>query len=135
MLALPEQVQAGKNQEVAMIRFLRPRTLLAVLLVLILSVAVYGFAAANVVPGSSAGDGSGAISGYTVSNIHYALNATNPGNIQTVTFTIAPVAASDVRITMDGATWYTCTNTAGAVSCSVTQAALTAVNLRVVAAE
>ena len=118
-----------------MIRFLRPRTLLAVLLVLILSVAVYGFAAANVVPGSSAGDGSGAISGYTISNIHYALNPANPGNIQTVTFTIAPAAASDVRITMDGTTWSTCSNTAGAVSCSVTQAALTAMNLRVVAAE
>ena len=118
-----------------MIRFLRPRTLLAVLLVLILSVAVYGFAAANVVPGSSAGDGSGAISGYTISNIHYALNAANPANIQTVTFTIVPAAATAVRITMDGTTWYTCTHTAGAVSCSVTQAALTAMNLRVVAAE
>ena len=118
-----------------MIRFLRPRTLFAILLVLILSVAVYGFAAANTVPASSAGDGSGAISGYTISNIHYALNPANPANIQTVTFTIAPASAGDVRITMDGATWSTCTNTAGAVSCSVAQAALTALNLRVVAAE
>ncbi len=118
-----------------MIRFLRPRTLVAVLLVLILSVAVYGFAAANVVPGSSAGDGSGAISGYTITGIHYALSGANPGNIATVTFTIAPAAASDVRITMDGATWSTCTNTAGAVSCAVNQPALTALNLRVVAAE
>ena len=118
-----------------MIRFLRPRTLLAVMLVLILSVAVYGFAAAKTVPGSYAGDGSGAISGYTISNIHYALNAANPANIQTVTFTINPASAGDVRITMDGATWYTCTNTAGAVSCTVAQAALTAANLRVVAAE
>lgn len=118
-----------------MIRFLRPRTLIATMLVLILSVAVYGFAAANIVPGSSAGDGSGAISGYTISNIHYALNAANPANIQTVTFDITPTSAGDVRITMDGATWYTCTNAAGSVSCGVTQPALTAMNLRVVAAE
>jgi hypothetical protein len=118
-----------------MIRFLRPRTLVAVLLVLILSLAVYGFAAANVVPPSSAGDGSGAITGYTISNIHYALNAANPANIQTVTFDITPTSAGDVRITLDGSTWSTCTNTAGAVSCSVAQAALTAANLRVVAAE
>jgi len=118
-----------------MIRFLRPRTLVAVVLVLILSVAVYGFAAANTVPASSAGDGSGAISGYAITNIHYALNAANPANIQTVTFTITPASAGDVRITMDGATWSTCTNTAGSVSCSVAQAALTALNLRVVAAE
>lgn len=118
-----------------MIHLLRPRTLFAVLLVLILSMAVYGFAAANVVPGSSAGDGSGAISGYTISNIRYTLNAANPANIQTVRFTINPTSAGDVRITMNGATWYTCTNTAGAVSCTVAQAALTAMNLRVVAAQ
>jgi hypothetical protein len=135
MLALPEQVQAGTNQEVAMIRFLRPRTLVAVLLVLILSVAVYGFAAANVVPGSSAGDGSGAISGYTISNIHYALNAGNPANIQTVTFDILPATAGEVRITLDGATWSTCTNPGGPVSCTVAQPAATAMNLRVVAVE
>jgi hypothetical protein len=118
-----------------MIRFLRPRTLVAVLLVLILSVAVYGFAAANTVPASSAGDGSGVISGYAISNIHYALNAANPANIQTVTFDIAPTSAGDVRITMDGATWSTCSNTAGVVTCPVNQAALTALSLRVVAAE
>jgi hypothetical protein len=105
------------------------------MLVLILSVAVYGFAAANTVPASSAGDGSGAISGYDISNIHYALNAANPANIQTVTFDILPVSAGDVRITMDGATWSTCVNAAGSVTCAVSQPALTAASLRVVAAE
>jgi len=73
-----------------MIHLLRPRTLFAIMLVLILSVAVYGFAAANTVPASSAGDGAGAITGYTISSIHYTLNPANPGNIQTVRFTIAP---------------------------------------------
>lgn len=118
-----------------MIHLLRPRTLFAIMLVLILSVAVYGFAAANTVPASSAGDGSGAISGYDISNIHYALNAANPANIQTVTFDILPVSAGDVRITMDGATWSTCVNAAGSVTCAVSQPALSAASLRVVAAE
>ena len=123
------------TSEVIMLGLLRPRTLLAVMLVLILSVAVYGFAAANNVPASSAGDGSGSISGYDISNIHYGLSGANPANIATVTFNILPTSAGDVRITMDGATWSTCTNTAGAVSCNVAQPALTAANLRVVAAE
>jgi hypothetical protein len=49
-----------------------------------------------------------------------ALSGANPGNIATVTFTIAPAAASDAHH-VDGATWSTCTNTAGAVSCAVNQ--------------
>jgi hypothetical protein len=118
-----------------MIHLLRPRTLFAIMLVLILSVAVYGFAAANTVPASSAGDGSGAISGYAISNIHYTLSAANPANIATVAFTIVPASAGDVRITMDGATWSTCANAAGAVTCAVSQPALSAASLRVVAAE
>ena len=65
---------------------LRPRTLILVALALILAATSYGFAAANTVPGSNAGDGSGAVSGYTISNIHYILNTTNPANIDTVTF-------------------------------------------------
>jgi hypothetical protein len=81
MLALPEQVQAGTNQEVAMIRFLRPRTLVAVLRVLGLSVAVYGLAAANVVLGSSRRVTAPAPSAGTTSRIHYALSGANPGNI------------------------------------------------------
>ena len=118
-----------------MIHLLRPRTLFAIMLVLILSVAVYGFAAANNVPASSAGDGSGGISGYDISNIHYGLSGANPANIATVTFNILPTSASDVRITMDGATWSTCANAAGVVTCNVNQPAFTAANLRVVAAE
>jgi hypothetical protein len=119
-----------------MIRLLRPRTLLAVMLVLILSVAVYGFAATNTVPATAAGDGSGVISGYTISAVAYTLNAANPGNIDSVSFTISPTAAGTVRIKLVnlGSTWYSCTNTAGAVSCTTTGAsAASADQLRVVA--
>ena len=110
------------------------------LIVLVLSMAIYAFAAANVVPASEAGDGSGAISGYTVSAIHYVLNAANPGNIDSVTFTLsaAPVAGGTVKITLDGTNWYSCTNVTTAVTCVTTapqQTVLLATNLRVVVAQ
>jgi hypothetical protein len=79
------------------------------------------YAAANTVPASKAGDGSGAISGYTVSAIHYVLNST-PTTIDSVTFTLnsAPVAGSTIKIKLvaAGSTWYTCTNAGTAVTCN-----------------
>ena len=79
------------------------------------------YAAANTVPVSMAGDGSGAISGYTVSAIHYVLNST-PTTIDSVTFTLnsAPVAGSTIKIKLvaAGSTWYTCTNAGTAVTCN-----------------
>ena len=110
------------------------------LIVLVLSMAIYAFAAANVVPASSAGDGSGAISGYTVSTIHYVLNAANPGNIDSVTFTLstAPAAGGTIKISLDGANWYSCTNVTTTITCVTTApqaTVLLATNLRVVVAQ
>jgi hypothetical protein len=77
------------------------------------------YAAANIVPDSKAGDGAGAITGYTVSAIHYVLNST-PTTIDSVTFTLssAPVAGSTIRIKLTGSTWYTCTFAGTAVTCN-----------------
>jgi len=110
------------------------------LIVLVLSMGIYAFAAANTVPASSAGDGSGAISGYTVTAIHYVLNTTNPGNTDSVTFTLsaAPAAGGTVKITLDGTNWYSCTNVTTAVTCVTTtpqQTVTLATNLRVVVAQ
>ena len=110
------------------------------LIVLVLSMAIYAFAAANTVPASSAGDGSGAISGYTVSAIHYTLNAANPGNVDSVAFTLsaAPVAGGTIKITVDGVNWYSCTNVTTAITCVTTAPQATVVgatNLRVVVAQ
>ncbi len=41
----------------------------------------YAFTASNTVPATTVGAGAGAVSGYTVTNLHYALNATTPANI------------------------------------------------------
>jgi hypothetical protein len=105
------------------------------ILALILAASVYGFAAANTVPDTYAGDGSGAISGYTISNIVYDLNNSDPSTIDGVDFTLS-AAATEVHITLNGGSWTSCTVTGGtSVSCTgLSQSVLAAVSLRVVAA-
>jgi hypothetical protein len=99
------------------------------------------FAAANTVPTSYAGDGANTISGYTVANVHYNLNAANPQNIDSVTFTVnaAIPAGSTVQIKLVAAstTFYSCTVTGGtSVSCTTTGATVTpADELRVIIAQ
>jgi hypothetical protein len=99
----------------------------------------YAFTAANTVPTTHAGDGSGTVSGYTVSAVHYTLNATNPGNIDSVSFTVdtAPVAGSTMRVQL-GANWYTCTNSTTTLTCNTASPQATVVpvtSLRVVIAD
>lgn len=87
----------------------RTRRLLAVAIVAALAVAAFGFAASNTVPGSRAGDGSGTVSGYTVSNINYNLSMSNPSQIDSVSFTL-DASAGDVYVSVDGGTtWTACT--------------------------
>lgn len=94
------------------IRNLKSRRRLAALAVFaIVALSAFGFAAANTVPASKAGDGAGAITGYAVSNVHYNLNATDPRNIDSVTFHLdsAPAATSTIKITLtSGGSVYTC---------------------------
>lgn len=87
----------------------------------ILASAAYAFTAANTVPGSTAGSGAGAISGYTATAVTYTLNGTTPTNIDSVAFTIAPTTTAAVKIQLAAAgSWYSCVNTAGAVTCATT---------------
>ena len=103
------------------IRVSRTRAAVVAVIALLLAFGVYAFAASNTVPGTEAGSGSGAISGYTVSSVAYGLNATTPTNIDSVTFTISPTSAGTVKIQLaSGGSWYSCTNTSGSVSCNMT---------------
>jgi hypothetical protein len=96
----------------------------------------YAFTAANTVPNSTAGAGVGTVSGYTVSNLHYALNATTPSNIDSLTFTVSPVIPStgtgkvivQAALSTGGPSVYTCTtNTPGdTVTCPTVSPQLTA---------
>jgi hypothetical protein len=86
------------------------KVLLIALVVVVIAASAYTFAAANTVPATKAGDGSGAISGYTVSAIAYNLNATDPTLLDSVDFTLS-AAATNVKIKLvdAGTTWYDCT--------------------------
>lgn len=64
------------------------RILALLVLAVVMSAATYGFAAANTVDASVAGEGFGAVSGYDVTGILYQLNASNPSQFDSVTFTL-----------------------------------------------
>ncbi len=113
------------------------KVLLIALVAFVFAGIATAFAAANTVPGTYAGDGSGAISGYTVSNIEYTLNNTNPADIDAVSFTLSATART-VRIQLSSnGTWYSCSNTSGNNwSCTTSGASvLNATSLRVVAVQ
>ena len=122
-------------------RFLRMRMFVVVGLALIFAVIAYGFAAANTVPSSNAGDGNNTISGYVITNVHYNLNAADPSRIDSVTFTISPSIPAGgtvaAKLVSSSTTYYTCTVSGGtAVSCATPGAtALSADELRVIAAQ
>ena len=101
---------------------MRPRRLVvAALAAAVLGSAAYVFTASNTVPATSAGSGAGTISGYTASAVSYSLNATNPANIDQVSFTLNPTAAGTVKIKLAPAgVWYACSNSGGSVTCDTT---------------
>ena len=81
-----------------------------------LATGAYAFTATNTVPSSSAGSGSGTISGYTVSGIAYTLNATTPSNIDSMTFTLNANAQTVKAKVVSGSTAYTDCSIAGGVN-------------------
>ena len=115
---------------------MRTRLVVAIVAAMVIAGGAYAFTAANTVPNSTVGAGVGTVSGYTVSSLHYALNATTPANIDSLTFTIAPVVPStstgkviiQAALSTGGPTNYTCTtDTTGAtVTCATTTPQLTA---------
>ena len=92
--------------------------------------------ASNTVPTTSVGAGIGTVSGYTVTNLHYNLNATTPVNIDSLTFTVSPVIPStssgkvlvQAVLSTGGPNSYTCTTTTtgDVVTCATTAPQLTA---------
>ena len=93
----------------------------------------------NTVPNATVGQGSAAASPYAVSGVTYSLNTTLPQNIDQVSFTISPTNARVVKARLsDAGSFYSCTNTSGAVTCATTSPQATATgstNLTVVATQ
>ena len=81
-----------------------------------LGTGMYAFTATNTVPGSSAGSGSGTISGYTVSGVAYTLNATTPTDIDSMTFTLNASATTAKAKIVSGSSTYTSCSISGGVN-------------------
>jgi hypothetical protein len=88
------------------------RYIAALIAAVCVAAGVYAFTASNTVPGSSAGAGAGAITGYTVSNVAYTLGST-PTNLDAVTFTLDKAAGTVKAQVQTGSSWYSCSNTSG----------------------
>lgn len=103
----------------------RSRLVFLLVLAVILAAATYGFAAANTVNGGTdmyLGEGSGTISGYSVTNISYTLDTNNPHQITAVGFDL-DATATTVEISLDDTNWETCSNSGGnAWTCTLTTA-------------
>ena len=116
---------------------LRTLKVFAILLVVVvLAGSAYAFAAANTVPATQAGDGSGTISGYTVTNVAYNLNSSNPSLLDSVDFTLSAAATNvQIKLVSAGSTWYACTVVSGNNwTCDTTGATVVSLDeLRVVA--
>ena len=102
-----------------MLRFRRPRLVIATLVASVLAVAAYALTASNTVPPTKAGQGEGAISGYTVSAVAYTLNATNPANIDSVAFTLNAAATTvKAKLVAASSTYASCAVSGGtSVTC------------------
>lgn len=110
----------------------------------IVGVAISGFAASNTVPDTNAGDGSGTISGYTIAAVQYTLNAATPSNIDSVSFTVSPIAPGaspaitvKAKVVSASATYTNCTLAAGVWTCDFSPdvTVLSADQLRVIAVQ
>ena len=99
----------------------RYRILTLLVLALILSAATYGFAAANTVASGAAGEGSGGISGYAVTNVQYTLNPGDPTLFTNVSIDLGAAANANnvyAGYSLSGgapASWVSCTLDAGTV--------------------
>lgn len=115
----------------------RRRTVLVVALAVALALATFAFTASNTVPGSKAGKGEGAISGYAVSSVAYTLNSTTPSNIDSVAFTLDAAAATvKAKLVSSSGTYTDCTVAGGVnVTCDFSPdvAVLSANELSVIA--
>ena len=113
--------------------------ILGVVIALGIAGGAYAFTASKTVPATTVGAGAGAVSGYTVTNLHYSLSPTAPANINSLTFTISPAVPSAgtgkvviaAALSSGGPTNYTCTTDAGGtnVTCATTSPQLTALLL------
>jgi hypothetical protein len=139
MVSLPSQesgpIGLDNRRSLHVLKHRMTRFAIVAVAALVVAGGAYAFTASNTVPSSTAGAGAGAVSGYTVTGLHYALDATTPTNIDSLTFTVSPVIPNtgsgkvlvQAALSTGGPTNYTCTtDTTGAlVTCATTSPQLT----------
>lgn len=112
------------------------KVLLLAFVVLAVAGSAYAFAASNTVPATKAGDGSGAVSGYTITSVAYTLNGSDPSTLDSVAFDVGATATTvKAQLVSSGGTWYDCTLGTGTTwSCNTAGLAVSTIDqLRVVA--
>ena len=118
------------------------KVLFIALIVVVIAGSAYAFAAQNTVADSAAGYKASVVPGYTVTDIAYDLNATDPTLVDKITFLISPssgtLVAAIVKIqTATAGAWTDCVLVAGTapsmtVTCTTTSlplANVTALNV------
>ena len=111
------------------------RTILVALLAFVLATAAYAFTASNTFPdgGGNAGDGTGTISGYAVSNVSYDLNDANPATLDSVSFDLDD-DATEVRVRVNAGSWVLCSGGPTSFTCNISGTSTQAANSLQVAA-
>jgi hypothetical protein len=94
------------------------KALLIAFVVIVAAGSAYAFAAQNTVEDSAAGYKANVVPGYTVTNVAYDLDATDPTLVDAITFEVAPssgtVVAAIVKLqTATGGAWTDCSLAAG----------------------
>ncbi len=99
----------------------RKRLIFASVCAVLVAAGSYVYTASSTVDPTTAGSGSGAVSGYTASNIVYALRSSNATLVDSVTFDISPTSPATIKVRLAPAgSWYSCTNSSGSVNCDTT---------------
>ena len=111
--------------------------ILTLALMALLATAAYAVTATNVVPATRAGDGSGTVSGYTISNVVYTLNNSSPQNIDNWQFDLDAAASSvQSKLVSASGTYTTCVHGAGFHwTCTLSTTVASANQLRVIAVQ
>jgi hypothetical protein len=90
------------------------KVLLIAVFVLAIAGSAYAFAASNTVPASAAGAGATTVSGYTITDLVYDLDATDSTLVDAITFTVTPDASGPKALsvfvqTAAAGAWSSCT--------------------------
>jgi hypothetical protein len=101
------------------------KALLFVFAILVIAGSAYAFAAQNTIADSAAGYKASVVPGYSVTNIVYDLDDTDPTTVDAVTFDIAPssgsAAAAIVKVqTANAGSWTDCSLSGAGPSKAVT---------------